>query len=256
MPIRGIPSLNAVASFTEPSSSGGKFDPDAARNAPLKDPAGNLSNVHFHSDFDYYELAYGPATVNVNHTALSGYTGPDIGIAQLELHLEGQQDIREYTLVTHNLGYVPRYFVAYNGSRLGNGQMVQNSGGFWRIVAPFATSSIIGLREWLASGSSSLAGVTRSYEVMVFANPSQTPSLPLMGFDGSDLVLGRGRIRSSKRYLRRVKAGESSFDINRDVTMDVTNGRIKIVSGGNAYTEPGYDGSFSGPSYVAVGGGW
>ncbi len=252
----GFASHDAVALFKEASASGVQTNWWSVRNSPIRVPGSNLSNVYFHSDFDYYELARPKATITVSHTSVPVYISPDIGIPGLVIKLTGQTRLNDIPIFTHGLGYVPRYMVAFGGAVLTNGTLVQDVGtdGRTRIISAFADANKIYLRELARSTATALPAVSKTYEVMVFKHPTKDPSKPLFSFDGSVVQIGRGAVSSDKNYLRRVLPAESSFDIDRGPTMDIANGSIRVVSGGNVYSEPHYTGSFVGPAFIPVGG--
>lgn len=240
-------------------------DPAADCNRPAVDPGSWLDKVFFHSDCDYYQLSGSLTTKTVTHAALAGKTTtspppvPDGGpIPSIEYY--GDARTTDILLVSHALGYVPKYMVAYAGRRLPAGLLIQSvTGSGDRILQHYATSTGIYLREFAFSGPAStgdLPAITESYQVMVFVTPTADPALPLRGYDDASGVLqyGHGKVRSDARYLRQVLAGESDFDFNLGPTMGLANGGCRVVTGGVATNQNGYSGSFSGPAYVPVGG--
>lgn len=261
---RNAPTVAAV--FDEAGGGGDIEDINAPCNAPAKNPGANLSRVTWHIDFFQYEIA-AKATKSINHASLAGRTEyfgvsgsgglingsttpPASGIS---VQVRGQVRTTTITLLTHNLGYVPLFMVAYDGHSLPNGMIVQTQSSRGRMVSAFATSSIIGLREVAWSSQNTLAAVTRSYEVMCFRNPQAVPGSPLMALSGTRLVIGGGKVDTSKQYLRRTRSGESSFDFDRAPTTAFANGGVRVVTGGAVIDDELYDGSFAGPSYIPVG---
>lgn len=266
MPVlRGFPNENIVAVFDEPTSSGAIDNFNAPRNAPARLPGANIASVHWHIDFFQYELAMPIQSVTVSHAALAGrehFWGPQdvfwirdpVYTSGISYGVPGRTALAQHTLVTHNLGYVPLAFVAYGGRMLMPGVAVQvASEGRNRFVSPYITSSIVGLREVYNSSANALGAVSRTYQVIVFRVPEVEGARALFGREGSNVVLGRGKIDTSKQYLRRTGAGDSPFDIDRGPTVDINSGRTRIVTGGTTTTEAGYAGSFTGPDYIAVG---
>lgn len=263
--LRGFPVQGVVACFDEPNQSGDWWDIDAPRNAPAKNPGAYLSTVYWHSEFFQYELAMPIQTVEVSHPALSGreiywgfnraYDGNDSDASALTRYLvAGRVATSAHTLVNHGLGYVPLAFVAYGGRMLMPGVAVQTgSGGRSRFVAPYITSSAVALREVYNSSSLGLGAVSRSYQVMVFRTPVENASLPLFSGDGSEVIIGRGKISTEQTYARKDGAGATPFNIDQGRTVDLNNGRARIGTGGTVTTEAGYGGSFSAPLFVPVG---
>jgi hypothetical protein len=274
---QGFAAQNVVAIYDEPNTTGDFRSFDAPRNAPAKNPVAHLPQLYWHSEFFQYELAMNPIVTTVNHTALAGQvrydgigpngpfnnatsaptgnggvTTPAGGVIYVQKN--GQVRTTDIVLYTHNLGYVPVFFIASQGKVLLPGLTIQTlSEGRGRLVHAFATSSIIGLRETATSSQSSLPAISRSYELLICRIPTAQSGRPLMGMEGNNLVIAKGKVDTSKRYIRRVLPGESSFAIDRGRTGDVRGGRLRQATGGTLITEPGYAGSFAAPSYIAIG---
>lgn len=270
--VRCFPAQNIVACYDEAPGGGNIEDINAPCNAPAKSPHLHLSRVYWHVDFFQYELAMPLQNKTVAHTSLAGetlYFGTAVSGSGLvngstsppsfgqSIAMNGDLRVSNITLVTHNLGYIPAYFVAYAGHSMTSGTLVQTQGtdGRSRYVSAFATTSIIGLREVAISSASALAAANRSYQVMVFRNPTTDPARPLMGLnsDGINITIGRGKVDTSKQYLRRVLSSESNFDLDLGRTIDLRGGGIRIASGGVIVSDNSYDGNFAGSSYIPVG---
>lgn len=265
--IRGFPSQNKVAVFDEPNTTGNIEDFDAPRNAPVKNPAQYLNFVYFHTDFFQYELAMPIQSVNVAHPALAGkvtYWGPAnqywissaTYTSSIPYEVPGQNATRDVLLVTHGLGYVPLAFVAWNGRMLMPGVAVQiDTEGKSRFVCPYATTTGVYIREVYNSTEVALGATNQSYQVLVFRASASTSGLPLMGINSTnnEFILGRGKINTINSYLRRTGVGDTPFVIDGGPTVDINSGRTRIVSGGVTYTESGYSGSFTGPTFTSVG---
>jgi len=262
--VRGFPN-GVVACFVEAPGGGNIRDFDAPRNRPAKDPVSWSENVIWHSDFFQYELAMPLQTRTITHASLAGYSQiyrltptiaavaspPTDGIYFTRITQTRATDI---TLVTHNLGYVPLFFVSLGGRVITNGTVVQVAGnGLTRWVSPFATSSIIGLREIAASRTSALPAVVCTYQALIFRNSETTPGRTICGLEGDNLVLGAGKVDTSQQYLRSALAGETDFDFDLGETIDIANGRCRHVSGGVTTTEADYSGSFTGSGFIPVG---
>lgn len=274
---QGFAAQNVVAIYDEPNTTGDFRSFDAPRNAPAKNPAAHLALVYWHSDFFQYELAVNPTAVTINHTALAGRvrydgigpngafdnaTSPPTGEGGattpaggvIYVTKFGQVRVTDIVLLNHGLGYVPVCFVASQGRILLPGTLIQSlSGGRCRNVVPFATSTQIGLREIAASSQSSLPAMSRSYELLVCRNPVQQSGRPMMGMEGNNLIVARGKVDTSKRYIRRALAGEGSLDLDRGRTADIRGGRMRQATGGVVTSEPGYTGSFAAPPFIAIG---
>lgn len=263
--LRGFPLQGVVACFDEPNQTGDWRDIDAPRNAPAKDPGAYLSSVYWHSEFFQYELAMPTQTVDVNHPALAGRTiswgfspvfdaSGGYVTSGMGFRVPGSVVVQDHVLVQHDLGYPPLAFVAYEGRMLMSGVAVQvASGGRNRFVAPYVTSSVVGIREVRNSSESTLVAVTKSYQVMVFRTPAVSAGLPLFSGDGDEVIFGRGKVNTANTYARKVGAGATPFSMDQDRTVDLNNGRSRIATGGSVTTEAGYTGGFTAPPFIPVG---
>lgn len=248
--LRAFDGPGVVAVF-EDSGVGAWNDFDAPRNAPAKDPANHLSDVLFHSEFDYFALAVPRQLVSVTHAALATATTTTTGTYP-NVAFKGAYRTADILLVSHGLGVVPRYMISYLGARLPAGRRIQTASLGGRIVQHYATSTGIYLREFAFAGTADLPAMAADYDVRVFDVPAADPDAPLIKFDGSALSLGKGKVSSAKTYLRRTLPAESGFDFNLGLTGAVRNGGARIVSGGNIIDDNGYSGAFAGPAFVAV----
>lgn len=269
MPIRGFKNEGIVACFdrragiAEPSFEN-TFNIDHPQNAPAKTPADYLDLLTFHSSCFQYEVAFGPTDVTVSHAALavvakfygvSWESGPITGgsPAGVGWTVYGNTRETDILLVSHNLGYVPKFMVALDGRRLPDGHELQYDGvGGNRQVSAYATTTGIYLREIALSGSATLPAISQTYKVYVFRTRSSDPAQPLFGLFGGALVLARGIINSARKYLRR-GSSDSAFAMNMGPTLDVHNGAVRSASGGVVVTETGYGGSMSAPPFRSVG---
>lgn len=260
--IRGFPDQGVVACFEEPNTDGDIQDFDAPRNAPVKSPHLHLPLVTWHSEFFQYQLQAEVYTVNINHPSVPGrvqiFGGDPPQVPQMRLI--GDVQNRSHTLVTHNLGYAPLAFVVQDGVTVISGRPVQfvPANGLRRTVSSFTNSSIVGLRETGISGISGINGlalpaITVTYQVMLFVAPEKNPALPLFEGDGSYVMLGRGKVDTSNLYARRVAEGETPFALDEGRTGDISNGSVRIVSGGTTWSDPSYNGSFTGSGFIQLG---
>ncbi len=264
MPIRSFKDQNVVACFAEPSSVGSVFDINAFRNRPARDPGDYLDLLTFHSNCFQYEVAYGPVEVAVTHSALPVRSrfygvkwdaGPIAGggVAGVGFTVFGNSRETDILLASHGLGYVPKFMVALDGRRVPDGWQIQyDAASGARQVSVYATSSGIYLRETAMSGSAELPAIALSYRVYVFRTRAADPGQPMFGKLGSNLVLARGIVNSSRSYLRR-GASTSPFALNLGPTLDVNQGAVRSASGGVVVTEPGYAGSMAAPAFRSVG---
>jgi hypothetical protein len=266
MPVlRGFPGQNVVAVYNEAPGGGPIDNINSPRNAPALNPGAHLDRVIWHIDFFQYELALPIQTVNVNHPSLAGrnitwgqdfvFNSAQSNLAErIRYEVPGNTATASRTLVTHGLGYEPLAFVAYNGRLVMPGVAVQTaSEGRNRFVSSYVTNTIVGLREVYNSSANALGAVSRSYQVVVFRVPVAEGMRALFGKEGDNVVLGRGKVDTSRQYFRQLLAGDSPFVVDRGRTVDIDGGRARIVSGGQTTTEAGYGGSFSASPFITLG---
>lgn len=254
-------SRGVVAVIDDAPGGGLASDASAPRNRPAVDPGSWLANVHFQSDCDQYQQAAAVQTVSVTHTSLAGATSSTtFAVDGSAIVTNGQERDLDILLYAHGQGYRPPYMISYLGARLPSGTCVQTQGSGGtsrsRTVSHWADATGVYLHEHATSAAAALDAITLTYEIRVFAIPAADPAAKLASYLNSTGVvqLGKGKVPSNKRYLRAVLSGESSFDINLGATMDVVGGRVRAVTGGVAYDDPSYAGSFAGPAFVPVGG--
>lgn len=240
-------STGRCALFEENGTMGSVSNPNSVRNAPLNSPNLHLDKIRFHSDFDYYAIESGPTSVNVNHPSLVG--GSFVISTNPNVVRYGQINVTNHTLLSHGLPYVPAYMIISNGALVGAGSDIQNSSESVRTITPYATSSIIGLRDFQISGTSSLPAISRTYQIIVFRNPIADMSHLFDYVKSNDrLILGKGKFQSNRKFLRRTLVADlSPFDIALGRTVDIKNGGSRTVfPDGTTYTDFLYNGSFTG----------
>ncbi len=236
------------------------FDINHPENAPAKTPADYLDVLTWHSALHQYELAL-ETSVTINHTALatkttrigaSGYVGGG-GTVEVGVDLIGDIRVTEVPLVSHSVSDNPIVMVALNGRMLPSGFIVQISGEGIRQVAPWVSSSEVGIRETAVSGSAALPAISLTYRVMIFRSRAPDPVKPMFAGGPSSMQMARGIIDGSRKYAKQVAVGESPFSINLGPTLDDANGRIRSATGGIVVSEPGYSGSLAAPAYRNIG---
>lgn len=256
MPIRGFPDRGVVACFNEPNQSGSIDDWNAPRNAPIKDPLNNIQNVVWHSDFFQYELAVPIQTITITHQALAtmsktfsyGYT----------ITFHGDMVGRDIILYNHNLGYTPLAFVLVDGKTLVPNTLIQfaqlGQGGYSRNITSYSDNNSVGIREVVYSGTSPAPSISKTYQVMIFREPLADFSAPLFGKNDDGVVsLAHNKVRTDRQYVRQIEGSESGFVIDLDETVDISNGKSRIISGSNITDEYGYKGSFLGNPFTRIG---
>lgn len=254
---RGFPAQGVVACYDETPGGGDIEDFDAPRNAPAKFPEQYLDRVIWHSALSQYEVALGPISVPVTHTAFAGSTQTFsiIGDATVQLNVFGAQRTSDINLGAHGASGVPKIMLALSGRIIPEGFLVQNDGstGVSRFVAPWADSTNTYIRELAVSSNSTLPAISLTYQLLVLRKRSADPLLPLFSGSSSSLQLGRGMIESSRSYLRKTGVGDSPFSLDNDIGIDAENGYVRSASGGVISTESGYTGSMPAPPFIQVG---
>lgn len=235
------------ALFEENGTTGDVTDPNSVRNAPLNSPVLHLDKIRFHSDWDYYLVEIGPTTVSVNHPALGG--GSNTITLFPSVTRLGTIGVVDHVLLTHNLGYAPAFAVISGDALIGPGSDIQSSADTVRNVTPYATSTIIGLRDLHISGSNTLPAITRSYTVIVFRDTVAENDYLIDYVAATDsLTMGLGKFRADKKALRRTLISDASpFDISTGRTVDIKNGGSRtVLADGTTFTDPWYNGTFTG----------
>ena len=247
---REFAAAEITALFIAAAGGGDIHDIGSLRNRPAASPADWLSNVLFHSNFDNYQVAVGPTTVTVNHASVAGASTAVVNFwgGTGQVVRTGQIGTTHDDLVTHGLGYVPKYMVISGGHIIAPGTMIQSATAQERTVTPYATSTKIRLMDIGISSGSALAATSRDYTVVVFRAPATDGDL-LFDFDTSDgrLILSKDKFDSARKMLRKAGAGDSPFDISKGPTVGIRNGVAKtVLADGTTVTESGYSGSFTG----------
>lgn len=210
---------------------------------PMTDPA----KVLFHHTFGYYGVVAQDLARVVNHGALAGSTEDLGGVTVL-----GQAASTTHHLLTHGLGYAPKYFVALNGVMLPQGVPVQLEGDRARWVSAYATTTEIRLWELAISSDVALSATSLTYAVVAFRDSVADPALPMLKIQpGSMIAFGQGKFRIDAAHLRITGAGEPDFSIPLGRTADISGGGVRVVPPSAAAVTIGpYDGAFGGSSYL------
>lgn len=232
--------------------------------APFNDPTEHMAEVYFHSDLQYLAKLLEDASVTINHTSLAGVTGSGIsgapasgGSTSGSSQPISDGDIRatDWTLYTHNLGYVPLYMVMYGQEIVSGATLVQEESNWRRrIVSSFATTSIIGLREMAFSSDDTLSAASRNYRVLVFRDPAPDPAKGLLKLSPAEVYFGQGKVDSGDALIRRVRVGDTqTFYLPVTETVDVWNGAVRAVSPAGAVNVAGnYSGGLFDLSFIEV----
>lgn len=232
------PNTGKCALYDEPVDTGDPKNPNSARNAPLNNPSSNLQYLYFHSDYDPLEAFSAPQTVSINHVnmpAVSSSSG-DFQPGQYYGNFT-----RDHLLLTHNLGYVPDFFVIRDGDTVFPGFPVQYTAsvGLARYVTPYATNTEIRLYEFGVQSDVALPAVTIPYSVLIIKRPPEPSGNILLDFNPISGVvqMARGKFNSERRYLQ-ISESSSAFGIPLDRTIDLNNGAFRAVSPSGNVNEP------------------
>lgn len=240
------------AIYEEAPGGGDPLDPTSLMNRPVVSPLSWLDNVYFHSDLNYYPVA-ASGTTTVSHPSVAGKTqtvGDDAYLSQLYY---GQSQTFDHNLITHGLGYVPLFFVAYDGKMIPHGMPVQSASGGVRLVSAYATATEIRLREFATSSATDLPTVSRNYQVLVFRNNVPNPSLPMFLAQPGDVVFGQGKFRGNTPHLRATGPGDSIFAQARGRTAAIRNGSFRAYPPNGSPVDLGtFTGSLPAPSFINV----
>jgi len=230
------PATGRCALFDEAPGGGAYDDPNSVRNAPLNNPVTWFANLYFHSDFNYMEVSYGPATATVSHPSVA--TIPSIGGT---ISFGWGSAIADHALYAHGLGYAPLALVALGNNILWPGMPVQVQGdGGMRFCTIYTDATHVRMYEFASVGISNLAPVSLDYTLLVFRNPPAPTGNILMDFNPStgELQMGLGKFNSLRRYLQ-VVAGGTPFGIAEGGrTIDLANGSPRAFRPDGTYYEP------------------
>lgn len=229
--------------------------------APYDDPVANWDKVRFHSDFQYLNNAIQVDGISVSHALVAGVTGsgyspPSSSATPTGSIANGQIVVADKTVYTHSLGYVPWFQLQFQGRVVSPGTVVQLTSDRKKVryVAPYATSSIIGLRDIGISSTDDLPAQTSSYDLVIFRQPAVVDGDPLAHFriDGNPITIGYGRVTSELRPLRRTVVGDSSFFIPYGRSLDIRNGAIRFMNETEEFDLGTYTGNFISAEVIEV----
>lgn len=252
MSIRLFADATACAIYEEAPGGGDALDPAALCNRPFANPMAWLANVYFHSSLGYYAVvAHG--TTAINHPAVAGRTvtvGSDAYLSQLYY---GQSLAFDHLLLQHNLGYVPRFFVAYDGKMIPHGMPVQSASGGVRLVCAYATATQIRLREFATSSASNLPATSRNYQILVFRNNAPDIGLPMLQIEPGDVIFGQGKFRANTPHLRATGQGDSLYAQAKSRTAAIRNGSFRAYPPNGAPVDLGnFTGALPAPNFINV----
>lgn len=227
-------------------------------------PTAYWNYVKFASEFRYLNNSQRINGNSVSHASVAGVTGsgygpPSAGGGQTGPIANGQVVVTNKTVYTHSLGYVPWFQLILNGRVISPGSVVQDltSTSKVRMVSPYATSTIIGLKDIGISSEDALPAIDLAYDVILFRQPAVIPGAPLCDLraDGSDqpIIMGYGRITSELRPLRRAVVSDTDdFVIPYSRSVDMRNGALRMIDDVTEYDLGTYIGAFATAEVIRV----
>lgn len=230
-------------------ASGDKF-------GPYKRPADFMDLVLFCSDWDYY-AEHSRTLVSLTHQNVPGLTVTDgLGFGGGAAVYVGQTLQEQQVLVTHNLGYPPRFWIAQDDRVLPSGMNVQNLSDRARFMSFYATATQIVAVNIGTSSSVALPAFTASYDTVVFkrvAAADVLPGLPLFWAKRARAIMGRGKIDTDIKTVRIGAGTDTPFYIPLGRNVDLNAGASRVVlPNGPTITQAGYAGSFTGSPSLRV----
>jgi hypothetical protein len=243
------------AIYEEAPGGGDPLDPTSQMNRPVMSPISWLSNVYFHSDLNYYGIAATNLSATISHAAVAGMTRIAGGGNQevpATVVFYGQAVETNHLLVTHGLGYVPKFFCIYNNRLIPHGTPIQDEGlGLKRFVTAYATSTQIRLHEVGWSSDATLPAVSRTYQVIVFREPSANSTDKQLDLYAGGADFGRGKFRGAEPHLRADGVGDVQWPIATGPTAAIRNGGLRVwTPNGSAIDFGPYNGSVPAPPYI------
>lgn len=225
MSIRLYADETAVVIYEEAPGGGDPLDPLSLMNRPVVAPLTWIDNIYFHSDLDYYSTVLYVPSVTVSHAAVLTASTPITPF----LNIQGQIVQAAHPIANHFLGYVPRFFVIYDGKMIPHGTPVQAvSNSVVRFVTAYATTTQIGLYETGISGAANLPAININYGVMVFRNSAADPLLEKLMIEPGNVIFGQGKFNMEWPHLRVVGVGESPFAQALSRTAAIDSGSIRV----------------------------
>lgn len=218
--------------------------PDGNDDGPFADPVDHLDKVLVHSEFNNY--VRGPfATVPVTHPAVAGVAA-SVSPTSGGFLVSGQIVKTSRNVLTHNLGYPPRFSIAVDGEVLPSGWLIQQVGNRGRIIYYSSNSTHIIVTDVGGSDENALPAIAKTYSVVAYRNIAAEPGAPQFKLTPDRLIAGQGKLDTNERHMRVALGGESPIWIPGGGLVDVAGGAFRTVTPkGTVLDQPGYNGSFA-----------
>jgi hypothetical protein len=238
------------AIFEEAPGGGDAGDPNSLMNRPAVNPLGWLSSLYFHSDLDYFGIAARNMNAVVNHAAVPGITRSVVG----NVSFLGQAVRAEHVILTHNLGYVPKFFLLYQGRLIPQGIPIQDEGqGKKRFVSAYATTTDIRLWEVGYSDNTTLSAVQATYQVIALRDPAANPVDKQLDIYPGQAIFGRGKFRAGEPHMRLDGQGDIQWPIATGRTAAIRNGGLRAYYPNGGYVDfREYNGALTAPGFYML----
>ncbi len=226
------PATARCALYDEPVASGAFNDPNSARNAPLNNSASNLAYIYYHSDYDPMEVVFLQSSIAISHALIPAGSAPGVPGAATDFQQYGSY-IADQLLFTHNLGYVPDFFLASGQNIIHPGYPVQydSASGRARCVTAYATTTQIRLWEFGIQTANSLPAINLNYNLLILSQPPAASGNILFDFNGTTglVTMAKGKFSSDRKYLQ-IIGGGTPFGLPLGRTIDLANGTFRSVA--------------------------
>lgn len=255
MSVRLLADETKIAIYEEAPGGGDPINPTSLMNRPFLEPLNWINNVLFHSDLNYYRIAAQNLNVNINHATVPGkITNAGNGATDTSdvVRFAGQGISTSHLLISHNLGYVPRFFCIYDNKLVPNGIPVQvPANNQFRIVTAYANETEIRLYDLGWSSTTDLPAISLNYKVIVFHDSNVDEDLPMIDIRPGLAIFGQGKFKAEEPHLRADGLGDIQWPIATSKSTDIKNGGIRsYYPNGGFFDFMNYNGTLPAPTYL------
>lgn len=212
-------------------------------DAAFTNPLANLNRVYFHSALDYVGVTL-IHSGTIAHPARTASGTNDKYIGSNRHPVNGTQ---EWTMVNHNLGYVPHGILVVGNDMMPGLAPVQQAGSASaRYVALRLTTTQAILREHWYTFNDNLPAANITYKIYLFTPPILPSGNKTLHITATTMQASRGKLNTDLRYVR-TKATSPAFHLISGATADVAAGGLRMVMpSGTVINDGVYSGSFAG----------
>lgn len=202
-------------------------------DAPLTDPLAHLDKIKVHSALAYLQVA-AEFQVTITHAAVTASRGWDWSTFAFNWFPEDYSIDRK--LGDHGQVAPPLCLLRSGSSFVDAGMPIQTNGsGGTRYLDLYCTGTEVRVKERVDSGTGTLPSITRTYSVLVLAEPAPVGDEVFWAESGR-VRGGGGVFDSDYHYLRAVASGESPYSLTAGQQLDTAGGICKYLDvDGNAY---------------------